>query len=305
MHLMISDIEHGYRTALREILRYGNGVSPRGVKTRELENVTLQVIDPSDVLLLGTGRKMSPRLAALEALQLVGGFSDPGLVVHVAPQYAQFMDGNTFHGAYGLRTGRQVALAAQRLRDDPSTRRSLITFWNPALDLAREGLHDYPCTISATFHVRNGTLDMSTVMRSNDVWLGFPYDVVQFTSLQRALASFLDVPVGTYTHTAQSMHAYVSDLDAIRVMADGNNATTMRTRTQLRGGIGSMYSPIDIMPGDDAWSGVQKRAIMICYAPETTIPENAEEEWMITQALSWAPWLDETRASRHHGVARA
>ena len=52
---------------------------------------------------------------------------------------------------------------------------------------------------------------MTTYMRSNDLWMGFPYDVFQFTCLQTLLAMELDVELGTYTHVAGSLHLYERD----------------------------------------------------------------------------------------------
>lgn len=54
-------------------------------------------------------------------------------------------------------------------------------------------------------------LEIAVTMRSNDVWLGVPYDVVQFSMLQAAIASDLEVAVGRYTHIANSMHLYKRD----------------------------------------------------------------------------------------------
>ena len=45
-------------------------------------------------------------------------------------------------------------------------------------------------------------------MRSNDVWMGFPYDVFQFTCMQILMSMELGVEIGTYTHIAGSLHLY-------------------------------------------------------------------------------------------------
>ncbi len=54
-------------------------------------------------------------------------------------------------------------------------------------------------------------LELQITMRSNDAWLGVPYDVIQFSMLQTAMAAELDAAVGAYTHTANSMHLYKKD----------------------------------------------------------------------------------------------
>jgi thymidylate synthase len=45
-------------------------------------------------------------------------------------------------------------------------------------------------------------------MRSNDVWLGLPYDVFAFTTIQRLIAEQLKLDLGTYYHQAGSEHLY-------------------------------------------------------------------------------------------------
>lgn len=48
-------------------------------------------------------------------------------------------------------------------------------------------------------------------MRSNDLWMGFPNDIFQFTAIQIYLAMRLGVGLGTYTHIAGSLHLYDRD----------------------------------------------------------------------------------------------
>jgi thymidylate synthase len=45
-------------------------------------------------------------------------------------------------------------------------------------------------------------------MRSNDIWMGFPYDVFSFTAMQCLMAMELGLGIGTYTHIAGSLHLY-------------------------------------------------------------------------------------------------
>ena len=50
-------------------------------------------------------------------------------------------------------------------------------------------------------------------MRSNDLWLGFPYDVFQFTCMQVLMSMELGIELGSYTHIAGSLHMYKRDFD--------------------------------------------------------------------------------------------
>jgi thymidylate synthase len=68
--------------------------------------------------------------------------------------------------------------------------------------------NDTPCTYAIQFTVLNGKLNMSVVMRSNDLWYGFCNDQYQFSNLQMYVAYGLGLPVGTYYHFAHNLHLY-------------------------------------------------------------------------------------------------
>jgi len=71
-----------------------------------------------------------------------------------------------------------------------------------------EYTNDTPCTYAVQFTVLNSKLNMSVVMRSNDLWYGFCNDQYQFSNLQMYVAYELNLPVGTYYHFAHNLHLY-------------------------------------------------------------------------------------------------
>jgi len=270
-----------YRQLLHNIYFYGETVAPRGKLTKALRNVTILHENAEDCLLIGVRPGMSGKLAAMEALQLVGGFSDPELTVKVVPHYANFMDDGEFYGAYGLRTRDAVDHVIRKLASDQSTRQAQMSFWDNSKDLAVEGKHDYPCTISAHFEVyalpgEPERLHGTTVMRSNDAWLGYPYDVVQHTSLLRSIANALCLGVGTYTHIVHNMHLYATDFEKVGQTLDKLALPKIAVAPRLlQGGIG--------IEGGELWTMVQDRARQIFYEPQTVEPASIEEAWMVEQ----------------------
>lgn len=207
-----------YAPLAKSILIDGLEVAPRGIKTRELDNVTIVVQDPFRTLPVQTNRGLHTAIAVVEALQLIAGVSVPELLVKVAPNMERFMehDGNDIyqHGAYGVRTADQVVKLLKLLKRDSTTRQALMQIWMADEDLGSQS-PDIPCTCTLRYVIRNEKLHATTVMRSNDIWWGTPYDVFQFTQLQITLARCLEVEVGTYTHTAMSLHAYEHDFEMI------------------------------------------------------------------------------------------
>jgi thymidylate synthase len=57
-------------------------------------------------------------------------------------------------------------------------------------------------------------------MRSNDAWLGLPYDVAQFTMLQEAVAAHWGLALGRYVHIDGSLHLYERDMKAARAIVE-------------------------------------------------------------------------------------
>jgi thymidylate synthase len=96
-------------------------------------------------------------------------------------------------------------------------------------DLTHKG--DKPCTLSLQFLLRDDKLQLSVMMRSQDIILGTPYDIFMFSELQRTVARLLDVDAGKYVHHVGSCHFYVRDLPIIA----GLKLTTLTENTLPRG----------------------------------------------------------------------
>lgn len=255
----------------RELVKDGELVAPRGQMTRELRNVTITIEQPTKPLMTSlVNRKMNPRLAAVEALQLIGGCSSPELMRAAAPNTAKFTDGGYFHGAYGPRLRGQLPKIVQRLTEDRATRQAVATIWDPMHDLHTEGMHDYPCTVYLSWCIRNGKLEQTTHMRSNDLWWGWTYDVVQFTQLHCTLANVLGVALGPYVHVADSFHLYERDWQDAECVE----------------------RPADYWEQDDleglagkTWQQVSNRARQLLFEPGMLEPADETELWCQQQML--------------------
>lgn len=260
-HFVSKDLSADYATILKNVMAYGEEVAPRGLLTMELLSFTLELTDPTKALPRGTNRKIHMGLAAAEALQLVGGFSDPAAMLQISKHFNAFTDGGVFHAPYGPRIATQIPAAIDWLRHDVGTRKAYIAVWDPVQDLWCHDTRDHPCTTSLQFMIRRGCLDLHVNMRANDAWRGFPYDVFQFTQLQLAVAGLLGIPVGTYFHHATSFHLYSTnygDVEALEVSSQGP--------------VDGVYS----RPFMSDWADVQARARALFYG--STTPDTGGEE---------------------------
>jgi thymidylate synthase len=215
------------RTA-QTVLRAGEQVRPRGLATTEVFGARLCLHQPRARLVTGLpGRLVNPAFAVAEATWILAGSDDPWIYEY-NKKLLTYADGGVLRGAYGPRLRRwggrldQLAKVVETLRADPDSRRAVIQLYDPARD--ENGNKDVPCTLGFRFHLRNGKLVMSTTMRSQDVWLGLPYDVFTFTAIQELVAGWLAVEPGDYHHHVDSLHLYESDAGKVAQLSAGESA---------------------------------------------------------------------------------
>lgn len=215
MHVVGKSMNDIYRQLCGKISVQGNEVAG----TKELLNSGFTLLDITDnIATARTGYSLPYMLGEL-ALCLAGRDD-----VESTSKLSSFLkcigdDGVTTRSAYDAivfnRYGfDQVAQVIDTLKRDPYSRRAVINFNVPSTD--RFETKDEICTIALVFELREGKLDCTGIMRSDDVWLGTPYDVVFFTELQKHIANELGVAYGKYTHIAVSLHAYEKDIDRVR-----------------------------------------------------------------------------------------
>ena len=100
----------------------------------------------------------------------------------------------------------QLGKVISMLKANPETRQATISIYDgKEINLYD---NDTPCTYAVQFTILNHKLNMSVVMRSNDLWYGFCNDQYQFSNLQMLVANETEYNVGTYYHFAHNLHLY-------------------------------------------------------------------------------------------------
>lgn len=180
--------------------------APRGMTTQEFEGpVCIEIIDIRRNLLTNPYRGLNYAFAIAECLHIWRGADDVESLAFYNKQMRHYSDdGKTFSGAYGPLFSKQRTYLYNTLKNDTNTRQATITFWRPSPGVSK----DIPCTIALHFMVRDFKLNLTVYMRSNDLWLGTPYDVFNFTTIQQQIAADLNYGLGTYHHIVGSLHVY-------------------------------------------------------------------------------------------------
>ncbi len=111
--------------------------------------------------------------------------------------------------------------AVHSLKQDKDSRQAIVKFhkreflWN--------GNKDQVCTMHAIFMIREDKLNMTVIMRSNDLFFGTVFDCPFFISLLKKMKSELNpdyknLEIGYYRHFAHSFHIYERNMDEINKM---------------------------------------------------------------------------------------
>jgi len=215
-----ASIDELWQGTMEYIWKYGKEHEGRaGKNTKELLGPVLRLVNTNANMLCHVGRFASPIYAAGEFMWYLDPEGLGDQICHYAPSYRKFIepDGRA-HGAYGRRfaMSNQIFKIIGMLKEKPETRQAILGIWRPELDIdpAIGGTRkDIPCTLALQFLVRDGQLNCIGTMRSNDLWLGLPYDVFCFTTLQNFIASELGIPSGFYQHQPGSLHLYQRNWD--------------------------------------------------------------------------------------------
>jgi len=118
-----------------------------------------------------------------------------------------------FSSTYGWKIKDQLPHIITELNNNPETRRAYINVLlnSDKIILGKKTTHEFPCTIGIQFLIRSNKLVMIVNMRSNNAWAVLPYDVYNFTELQKHVADKLKLQLGYYYHQVNSFHIYKKD----------------------------------------------------------------------------------------------
>lgn len=208
---------------ISELAKNGSTDTSRdGAVVGEIINAVTVISDPTRCILKHPIRKLPMRYCVGELLWYLSGNPRLKAIQLYTNAWDRMSDdGVTVNSNYGQKIQYalesdwdvpfdQMKMCEELLRKDPNSRQAVIHIKGPR-DVVNKPTKDLNCTVCLQFLLREDKLYMTTYMRSNDLWMGFPNDVFQFTCMQIYLAMRLNVGLGSYTHVAGSLHMYERD----------------------------------------------------------------------------------------------
>jgi len=127
----------------------------------------------------------------------------------------------------------QISQVLRLLREDPDSRRMVVSAWNVA-DLDRMALP--PCHVLFQFYVAEGRLSCQLYQRSADVFLGVPFNIASYALLTMMVAQVSGLKPGELIHTLGDAHLYNNHVEQARLQLsrEPRPLPTMRLNPEVR-----------------------------------------------------------------------
>lgn len=106
----------------------------------------------------------------------------------------------------------QIQQAVDLIKNNPNSRRILVSAWNPA-DIDNMALP--PCHCLFQFYVADGKLSLQLYQRSADVFLGVPFNIASYALLLQMMAQVTGLECGVFVHTTGDTHLYLNHLKQV------------------------------------------------------------------------------------------
>ena len=104
----------------------------------------------------------------------------------------------------------QIQEVVDLLRNNPDSRRILVSAWNVA-EISNMALP--PCHTMFQFYVAGGKLSCQLYQRSADTFVGVPFNIASYALLTHMLAQQADLKVGDFVWTGGDCHLYLNHLE--------------------------------------------------------------------------------------------
>jgi thymidylate synthase len=107
----------------------------------------------------------------------------------------------------------QVQRAIDMLKNNPNSRRIVVSTWHPGL---LDEMRLPPCHIMYIFNVTDGKLNCHLTQRSGDIALGIPFNLACYSALTMAIAKEVGLKPGEFAHTIVDAHIYENHIEGLQ-----------------------------------------------------------------------------------------
>ncbi|KMN30330.1 thymidylate synthase [Chromobacterium sp. LK1] len=139
----------------------------------------------------------------------------------------------------------QIANVVAMIKNNPDSRRLIVSAWNPALvdEMALP-----PCHSLFQFYVADGKLSCQLYQRSADIFLGVPFNIASYALLTMMVAQVCGLQAGDFVHTLGDAHLYSNHLEQaeLQLSREPRPLPTMRINPQVKDIFGFKFEDFEL-----------------------------------------------------------
>ena len=143
----------------------------------------------------------------------------------------------------------QIATVVEQIKNNPNSRRMIVSAWNPALvdDMALP-----PCHAMFQFYVADSKLSCQLYQRSADIFLGVPFNIASYALLTMMVAQVCGLQAGEFIHTLGDAHLYSNHFEQARLQLERTPKTlpTMNINPEVKDLFGFTFEDFELVGYD-------------------------------------------------------
>ena len=143
----------------------------------------------------------------------------------------------------------QIATVVEQIKNNPNSRRMIVSAWNPALvdDMALP-----PCHAMFQFYVADSKLSCELYQRSADIFLGVPFNIASYALLTMMVAQVCGLQAGEFIHTLGDAHLYSNHFEQARLQLERTPKTlpTMNINPEVKDLFGFKFEDFELVGYD-------------------------------------------------------
>ena len=153
------------------------------------------------------------------------------------------------------RTIDQLSQVIDLIKNNPDSRRILVTAWNPG-EVDKMALP--PCHCLFQFYVADGKLSCQLYQRSADVFLGVPFNIASYALLTLMLAQVCGLKPGEFIHTTGDTHIYRNHFEqvALQLSREPRKLPVMKLNPEVKSLFDFKYEDFTL-EGYDPWPAIK------------------------------------------------
>ena len=139
----------------------------------------------------------------------------------------------------------QIANIVKTIKENPDSRRMLVSAWNVA-EVEKMALP--PCHCLFQFYVADGKLSLQLYQRSADIFLGVPFNIASYALLLQMMAQVTGLKAGEFVHTLGDAHIYLNHLEQVKLQLtrDPRPLPTMKINPDVKDLFGFRYEDFEL-----------------------------------------------------------